>query len=65
VFQSYDSIPRLTAREHVHSVTETSTDPVFSVEALDLIGPADRMDHFPARLTGSDQQRVAVTARKA
>lgn len=60
VFQFYNLIPSLTARENVALVTEISDDPMAPEEALDLVGLADRMDHFPAQLSGGEQQRVAI-----
>ena len=60
VFQFYNLIPSLTARENVALVTEISPDPLTPEEALDLVGLGDRMDHFPAQLSGGQQQRVAI-----
>jgi putative ABC transport system ATP-binding protein len=60
VFQFYNLIPSLTARENVSLVTEVSTDPMRPEDALALVGLAERMDHFPAQLSGGEQQRVAV-----
>lgn len=60
VFQFYNLIPSLTARENVALVTEISPDPMSPEEALDRVGLADRMDHFPAQLSGGQQQRVAI-----
>ena len=60
VFQFYNLIPSLTARENVALVTEISPDPLSPEEALDLVGLGDRMDHFPAQLSGGQQQRVAI-----
>ena len=60
VFQFYNLIPSLTARENVALVTEISPDPMTPEEALDHVGLADRMDHFPAQLSGGQQQRVAI-----
>jgi putative ABC transport system ATP-binding protein len=60
VFQFYNLIPSLTARENVDLVTEISDDPMPSVEALALMGLADRADHFPAQMSGGEQQRVAI-----
>ena len=60
VFQFYNLIPSLTARENVDLVTEISDDPLPSDEALRLMGLADRADHFPAQMSGGEQQRVAI-----
>ncbi len=60
VFQFYNLIPSLTARENVALVTEISTDPMTPAEALELVGLADRMDHFPSQLSGGEQQRIAI-----
>jgi len=60
VFQFYNLIPSLTARENVALVTEIANDPITPEAALDLVGLTDRMDHFPAQLSGGQQQRVAI-----
>lgn len=60
VFQFYNLIPSLTARENVALVTEIARNPMTPEEALALVGLADRMDHFPAQLSGGEQQRVAI-----
>jgi len=60
VFQFYNLIPSLTARENVDLVTEISDNPMPSEEALALMGLADRADHFPAQMSGGEQQRVAI-----
>ncbi|MCU0665007.1 MAG: ABC transporter ATP-binding protein [Myxococcota bacterium] len=60
VFQFYNLIPSLTARENVALVTEIATSPMSAEEALEVVGLADRMDHFPAQLSGGQQQRVAI-----
>ena len=60
VFQFYNLIPSLTARENVALVTEIARDPMRPEDALDLVGLSDRMDHFPAQLSGGEQQRVAI-----
>lgn len=60
VFQFYNLIPSLTARENVSLVTEVSIDPMRPEDALALVGLKARMDHFPAQLSGGEQQRVAV-----
>jgi putative ABC transport system ATP-binding protein len=60
VFQFYNLIPSLTARENVAIVTEIARDPISPEEALDLVGLGDRMDSFPSQLSGGQQQRVAI-----
>jgi putative ABC transport system ATP-binding protein len=60
VFQFYNLIPGLTARENVALVTEIARAPLPPGEALALVGLADRADHFPAQLSGGEQQRVAI-----
>jgi putative ABC transport system ATP-binding protein len=60
VFQFYNLIPSLTARENVALVTEMSRDPMRPEEALALVGLADRLDHYPSQLSGGEQQRVAI-----
>jgi putative ABC transport system ATP-binding protein len=60
VFQFYNLIPSLTARENVAAVTEIADKPMRPEEALDLVGLGDRMDHFPSQLSGGQQQRVAI-----
>ena len=60
VFQFYNLIPSLTARENVALVTEIAERPMTPEKALELVGLAERMDHFPAELSGGEQQRVAI-----
>jgi len=60
VFQFYNLIPSLTARENVELVTELVPRPMDPAEALGLVGLAERLDHFPAQLSGGEQQRVAI-----
>jgi putative ABC transport system ATP-binding protein len=60
VFQFYNLIPSLTARENVALVTEIAQEPMAPEDALELVGLRDRMDHFPAQLSGGEQQRVAI-----
>jgi len=60
VFQFYNLIPSLTARENVRLVTEVAPHPMAPEEALAMVGLADRQDHFPAQLSGGQQQRVAI-----
>ncbi len=60
VFQFYNLIPSLTARENVAIVTEIARSPMAPEQALELVGLGHRLDHFPAQLSGGEQQRVAV-----
>ncbi|MEW8030456.1 MAG: ABC transporter ATP-binding protein [Candidatus Thiodiazotropha sp.] len=60
VFQFYNLIPSLTARENVALVTEIAVDPMEPAEALSLVGLGERLNHFPAQLSGGEQQRVAI-----
>lgn len=60
VFQFYNLIPSLTARENVAVVTEIATRPMAPEQALALVDLGDRLDHFPAQLSGGEQQRVAI-----
>jgi putative ABC transport system ATP-binding protein len=60
VFQFYNLVPSLSARENVALVTDIARDPMPAEEALDLVGLGHRMDHFPAEMSGGEQQRVAI-----
>jgi putative ABC transport system ATP-binding protein len=60
VFQFYNLIPSLTARENVALVTEIVPHPMTPEEALAMVGLEHRLDHFPAQLSGGEQQRVAI-----
>ncbi|HYD54365.1 MAG TPA: ABC transporter ATP-binding protein [Gemmatimonadaceae bacterium] len=60
VFQFYNLIPSLTARENVALVTDIAERPMAPEEALALVGLEERLDHFPAQLSGGEQQRVAI-----
>jgi putative ABC transport system ATP-binding protein len=60
VFQFYNLIPSLTARENVELVTDIATAPMRADEALAWVGLAERLDHFPSQLSGGEQQRVAI-----
>ncbi len=60
VFQFYNLISSLTARENVAVVTEIARDPMPPEEALALVGLEGRLDHFPSQLSGGEQQRVAI-----
>ena len=61
VFQFYNLIASLTARENVELVTEVADTPMPAEEALALVGLSERMTHFPAQLSGGEQQRVAIS----
>ncbi len=60
IFQFYNLIPSLTARENVALITELAEDPMTPEEALALVDLDDRMDHFPSQMSGGQQQRVAI-----
>jgi len=60
VFQSYNLIPNLTARENVELVTDIAPNPMKAETALALVNLDDRMNHFPSQLSGGEQQRVAI-----
>jgi putative ABC transport system ATP-binding protein len=60
VFQFYNLIPSLTARENVALVTDIVDNPLEPEEALEMVGLGQRLDHFPAQLSGGEQQRVAI-----
>lgn len=60
VFQFYNLIPSLTARENVAIVTDIAINPLKPEEALAMVGLERRMDHFPSQLSGGEQQRVAI-----
>ncbi len=60
IFQFYNLIPSLTARENVALVTDLVSTPMAPEEALEVVGLGPRMDHFPSQLSGGEQQRVAI-----
>ncbi len=60
IFQFYNLIPSLTARENVALITEISRDPMPPETALEMVNLGARLDHFPAQLSGGEQQRVAI-----
>ncbi|MBR4744246.1 MAG: ABC transporter ATP-binding protein, partial [Oscillospiraceae bacterium] len=60
VFQFYNLIPNLTALENVELASQICRDPMDAAEALRSVGLEDRMDNFPAQLSGGEQQRVAI-----
>jgi len=60
VFQFYNLVPTLTAKENVEVSTEVADDPMDPLEALELVDLADHADYFPAQMSGGQQQRVAI-----
>ncbi len=60
VFQFYNLIPSLTARENVELITEIAKSPMSAIEALEMVQMKERANHFPAQLSGGEQQRVAI-----
>ncbi|MDC8754629.1 ABC transporter ATP-binding protein [Erythrobacter sp. sf7] len=60
IFQFYNLIPSLTAEENVRLVTDIAERPLDPLAALELVGLGDRRTHYPAQLSGGEQQRVAV-----
>lgn len=60
IFQFYNLIPSLTARENVGLITEIASDPMQPEAALEMVNLGGRLDHFPAQLSGGEQQRVAI-----
>jgi putative ABC transport system ATP-binding protein len=60
VFQFYNLIPSLTARENVALVTDIVDQPMRPEDALRMVNLTERLDHFPSQLSGGEQQRVAI-----
>lgn len=60
VFQFYNLVPNLTAKENVELASEIVKDVMKAEEALENVGLGERMDNFPAQLSGGEQQRVAI-----
>ena len=60
VFQLYNLVPSLTARENVALAAEIAAHPLPPEEALAMVGLGTRLDHFPSQLSGGEQQRVAI-----
>jgi putative ABC transport system ATP-binding protein len=60
VFQFYNLIPSLTARENVALVTDIAAHPMNPSDALAMVNLLERQEHFPAQLSGGEQQRVAI-----
>ena len=60
IFQFYNLLPNLTAKENVELAAQTTSDYVPAAEILEKVGLGERMDNFPAQLSGGEQQRVAI-----
>ncbi len=60
VFQFYNLMPNLTAKENVELATELKRDALNPVEVLKSVGLDDKLDHFPSQLSGGEQQRVSI-----
>lgn len=60
VFQFYNLVQNLTAKENVELALQICKDPLNPIEVLDMVGLKDRMDNFPSQLSGGEQQRVAI-----
>lgn len=60
VFQNYNLMPNLTAKENVQYIADLVKDPMDADEAVDLVGLTDRANHFPGQLSGGQLQRVAI-----
>lgn len=60
VFQFYNLVPNLTARENVELAAQISNDPQNIFDVMDSVGLSERMDNFPSQLSGGEQQRVAI-----
>ena len=60
VFQFYNLVPNLTAKENVELAMQICRKPLDAEEVLKEVGLGDRMDNFPAQLSGGEQQRVAI-----
>jgi putative ABC transport system ATP-binding protein len=60
VFQFYNLVPNLTARENVELASQIVADAADPAETLASVGLAERLDNFPAQLSGGEQQRVAI-----
>ncbi len=60
VFQSYNLMPNLTARQNLELIAELVDNPMDPIEALDLVKMRDRMDNYPSQLSGGQQQRISI-----
>lgn len=65
VFQFYNLIPNLTAKENIEMATEISKDPADPNEMLEMVGLKSRGEHFPSQLSGGEQQRIAIARAAA
>ncbi|MCQ4021830.1 MULTISPECIES: ABC transporter ATP-binding protein [unclassified Ruminococcus] len=60
VFQFYNLVPNLTAKENVELAAQICKDPMDALAALESVGLSDRVNNFPAQLSGGEQQRVSI-----
>lgn len=60
VFQFYNLVPNLTAKENVELATQICSNPMDAEEALESVGLIDRINNFPSQLSGGEQQRVSI-----
>ena len=60
IFQFYNLMPNLTAKENVELAAQTTKDFIPAVEILQKVGLGERLDNFPAQLSGGEQQRVSI-----
>lgn len=60
IFQFYNLIPSLTAKENISLITDISRDPMDPQDALELVALGERSEHFPSQMSGGQQQRVAI-----
>ncbi len=60
VFQFYNLVPNLTAKENVELAAQICNDPMDALTALESVGLEERVDNFPAQLSGGEQQRVSI-----
>lgn len=61
VFQFYNLLASLTAKENIEAITELVRNPLDPTQALALMGLTNRANHFPSQLSGGEQQRVAIS----
>ncbi len=60
VFQFYNLVPNLTAKENVELATQISKDALDATQIMSEVGLSDRLDNFPSQLSGGEQQRVSI-----